>query len=169
MPEPVVPTLPHFRQRAALAAIVIIAVVGFIVLAAVLHIVTAYAGLLLFWYWGILDDADMRKLPSALLGALLGVGTAWLLQLAGGSHDAAALIAVLVFIVVAIFVQVTELAPIAINRCFMLFLTVAAAPLLQAKQNFAAVEAAVLFGAVYFGLIVFLLSRLQGKAATPET
>lgn len=150
-------------RRGGLAAIVVVVVVGFILLANAVHLGPAYAGLLYFWYWVVIEEAKPRAMPSSLLGALLGVGTAALLQWAVLSHQPIAIIGVLVLIVAAIVVDVMKLLPFAINGCFMLFLTVASAPLIQGSENFVTVVEAMLLAAVYFGLIVLALGWLQRR------
>ena len=156
-------TEPVQERRGVLAAIVIVVVVGFILLAGALRIAPAYAGLLFFWYWAAIQDAKPRAMPSSLLGALLGVGTAALLQAAVGSHQPISIVAVLILIVVAIAVDVMRLLPFAINACFMLFLTIASAPLIQGHENFAVVVESILLSAVYFGVIVLLMGWLQAR------
>lgn len=163
MPEPGVQ--PASDRRGSLAAIVVVAVVGFILLAHALHLDPAYAGLLYFWYWAVVEDAKPRAMPSSLLGALLGVGTASLLQMAVRSHDPIGIVGVLLLIVAAVVVDVMKLLPFAINACFMLFLTLASAPLIQGSENFVAVVEAILLAAVYFGLIVLALGWLQTRGS----
>jgi len=106
-------------------------------------------------------------MPSSLLGALLGVGTAALLQAAMRSHQPVAIVAVLILIVVAIAADVMRLVPFAINACFMLFLTIASAPLIQGHEDFVVVVESILLSALYFGAIVLLMGWLQARSARP--
>ena len=161
MPDTVVQSAPE--RRGGLAAIVIVAVVGFILLAHALHLDPAYAGLLYFWYWAVIGEAKLRAMPSSLLGALLGVGMAALLQWAVQSHQPVAIIGVLVLIVVAVVVDVMRLLPFAINGCCMLFLTTASAPLIQRGENFTIVVEVILLAAAYFALIVMALGWLKAR------
>jgi len=161
MPDPLVQPAPE--RRGALAAIVVVAVVGFILLAHALHLDPAYAGLLYFWYWAVIGEAKLRAMPSSLVGALLGVGMAALLQGALLSHQPVAIVGVLLLIVAAVVVDVMRLLPFAINGCCMLFLTIASAPLIQRGENFTIVVEAIVLAAVYFGSIVALLGWLQAK------
>ncbi len=149
--------------RGPLAAIVIVAVAGYILLAHALRLDPAYAGLLYFWYWAVVEEAGLPAMPSSLLGALLGVGTAALLQSAIRSHQPVEIIGVLLLIVAAIVADVMKLMPFAINPCFMLFLTIASAPLIQGRENFVAVIEAILLAAAYFGMIVFLLGMFRQR------
>jgi hypothetical protein len=161
MPDTVVQAAPE--RRGGLAAIVVVAVAGFILLAHALHLDPAYAGLLYFWYWAVIGKAKMRAMPSSLVGGLLGVGMAALLQWAVQSHQPVAIIGVLLLIVVAIVVDVMRLLPFAINGCCMLFLTIASAPLIQGHENLVVVVEAILLAAAYFGLIVAVLGWLQAR------
>ena len=164
MSEPLSSDRAPIRDRAVLATVVLVAVVGFIVLAAVLRVEVGYAGLLFFWYWAGIRDAKFAAMPPILVGACLGIGTAWLLQVATESHHGVLLAAVLLLIVSAIYIQVMDLAPGAINLSYMLFLTVAAAPLLQREEVMPAMVGAVLLAAVYFGAIVAIMTALQARA-----
>ena len=161
MPDPTPHPAPE--RRGGLAAIVVVAVVGFILLTHALHLDPAYAGLLYFWYWAVIGEAKPRAMPSSLLGALLGVGMAALLQWAVRSHQPVAIIGVLLLIVAAVVVDVMRLLPSAINGCCMLFLTIACAPLIQHGENFLIVVEAILLAAAYFGSIVVALGWLQAK------
>jgi hypothetical protein len=161
MPDPTPHPAPE--RRGGLAAIVVVAVVGFILLAHALHLDPTYAGLVYFWYWAVIGEAKPRAMPSSLLGALLGVGMAALLQYAVRSHQPIEIVGVLLLIVAAVVVDVMRLLPFAINGCCMLFLTIACAPLLQGSENFVLVVEAILLAAVYFGLIVVALVWLQAR------
>ena len=161
-------TEPAQKRRGILATIVIVVVVGFILLAGALRIEPAYAGLLFFWYWAAIQDAKPKAMPSSLLGALLGVGTAALLQAAMRSHQPVAIVAVLILIVVAIAADVMRLLPFAINACFMLFLTIASAPLIQSHEDFVVVVESILLSALYFGAIVLLMGWLLARSARPR-
>jgi hypothetical protein len=153
-------------QSAMLAAIVVIAVAGFILIGHALRLGPAYAGLLFFWYWAAIDKARFGAMPAALIGSLGGTCTAWLLQIFAHQHNLVGLCAVLIFIVVAIFIQIAELMPIAINIPFMLFLTACGAPLLQERENFPAVLSAIVLSALYFGSIVLAVTSLPRGAGT---
>ncbi len=111
----------------------------------------------------MIGEAKPRAMPSSLLGALLGVGMAALLQWAVRSHQPIEIVGVLLLIVAAVVVDVMRLLPFAINGCCMLFLTIACAPLLQGSENFVLVVEAILLAAVYFGLIVVALVWLQAR------
>lgn len=149
------------------AVIVIAAVIGFIALEAVLGLTTGYAGLLFFWYWGTAGKAELGTMPPALIGALGGTGTAWLLQYFAETHNNIGLIVTLLFIVVAIAIQVLDRVPIMFNPPFMLFLTVLAAPLLQMHENFGRAVASILLAALYFSGIVLAVTLLRRRSAAP--
>ena len=161
-PQAAVP--PDNKPGYPVVVLVILAVFGFIVLEAVLGLTTGYAGLLFFWYWGTAGKAELGTMLPTLIGALGGTATAWLLQYFAESHNNTGLIIVLLFIVVAIAIQVLDRLPILFNPPFMLFLTVLAAPLLQMHENFGRIVASILLAVLYFGGIVLVVTRLQRRA-----
>ena len=138
---------------------VVIAIAGFVAVGYTLAITPLYAGFLLLWFWATVGQASFPALPSIISGAVAGTATAWLLQYCVQAYGAAGLYAVLVLIIVAIFVQIMNWAPLVINAPYMLFLTVTAAPLLQGGEDFRMVIAAILASAAYFAGIVFVGQR----------
>jgi hypothetical protein len=117
-----------------------------------------FASFTLLWYWATVENAQFNKLPHSLLGALVGVGLAWQMQLSlahfGGTNG---LIIGLVPIIIALFIVIMNWVPIAINGSAMLFLTVLGAPAFAAvKLNFAELIEAIILGAIYFAIVVWL-------------
>ena len=86
----------------------------------------------------------------------------------GAVHGGLAGVApVLVLIIAAIYAQLRGWLPLIINRPYMLYLTVMAAPLLQAGESFAHVMAAIAAAALYFGGIVTvgrMIAARRGQA-----
>jgi len=133
---------------------VVALVAGFIALGFLLGLTPLYAGFLLLWYWGSVDMIDGKALLPLLIGACAGTATAWLLQYGAVQGGLAGVAPVLVLIVAAIYCQLRGWLPLLINRPYMLYLTVMAAPLLQAGESFAHVMAAIVAATLYFGGIV---------------
>lgn len=113
-----------------------------------------YAGFLLLWYWGSVDMVERKALLPLLVGACGGTATAWLLQYSAVHGGLVGVAPVLCLIIAAIYCQLRRWLPLLINRPYMLYLTVMAAPLLQAGENFAHVMAAIVAATLYFGGIV---------------
>lgn len=133
---------------------VVLLIAGFIALGLVLGLTPLYAGFLLLWYWGSIDGVEGGALAPLLVGAIGGTATAWLLQYGAVQGGLIGVLAVLALIVAAIYAQLRGWLPLLINRPYMLYLTVMAAPLLQAGESFAHVMAAIVAATLYFGGIV---------------
>lgn len=138
----------------------LIAVAGFIALAGVLAIVPLYGGFTMLWYWATVDKLDFRMAPASIIGAIAGTGSAWALQQAGALHSDLGTGVLVAGILLAVLLQILQRATLVINSSFMLFLTICGAPALQLGEDFRQVIASILLGAVYFGVIVWLLNTV---------
>lgn len=103
----------------------------------------------------------MKQWPQSVLGAFVGLGLAWQSHWLPAQFGTPGLIAGLVVIVVALYIQIVNWVPIAINRSAMLFLTVLAAPILLEKLDPLEMAKAIGLGALYFGAIVKVLTMLS--------
>ena len=77
----------------------------------------------------------------------------------------------LLVMVAAIYLQVINIIPLLFNASAMLFLTVAAAPLIQLKVNFINLGIATVVGGLFFAgfieAVKWIATRLMTPAATP--
>lgn len=146
---------------------VVVLIIGYIALGTALGLVPLYAGFLLLWYFGAIDVLEPGALPALAIGALCGTGTAFLLQQGLAMYGPAGTLPVLALIVFAVFCQLVGWLPLAINRAYMLYLTVMAAPLLQTHERFAPVFAAIVVATVYFGGIVLIGRRIAASRQQP--
>lgn len=143
-------------QAAVVTGGVVLLIAGFIALGFLFGLTPLYAGFLLLWYWASVDMVEGKALLPLLVGACSGTATAWLLQYGAVQGGLAGVAPVLGLIVAAIYFQLRGWLPLLINRPYMLYLTVMAAPLLQADESFAHVMAAIVAATLYFGGIVNL-------------
>ena len=109
----------------------IITIVGIAVIAGwifiglkLLGISSFFASFLFFWYWAAVEEADLKQWPQSALGALVGLALAWQSHWLAGEFGTQGLIAGLIVIVIAVYIQIMNWVPLAINRSAMLFLTV---------------------------------------------
>ncbi len=144
---------------------VVLLIAGFIALGLLLGLTPLYAGFLLLWYWGSVDMVARKALAPLLIGACGGTATAWLLQYGAVHGGLAGVAPVLGLIVAAIYFQLRGWLPLLINRPYMLYLTVMAAPLLQAGESFAHVMASIALATLYFGGIVTLGQIIAARRA----
>lgn len=161
----------HAAMPLGTAAVVtfglVLVIAGYIALGSALGLVPLYAGFLLVWYFGAIDLLEPGALPAVAVGALCGTGTAYLLQQGLALYGPAGTLPVLALIVLALFCQLVGWLPLAINRAYMLYLTVMAAPLLQAQEDFVPVFAAIVVATIYFGGIALIARRLSAARQQP--
>jgi hypothetical protein len=163
------PQLP-LGQAAIVTLGVIVVIAGFVALGAWLHVTPLYAGFLLLWAWSALHELSMQALPGALIGALTGAGMSFLLQTGAATGNTALIIAALLLMVAALFLVVAGRAALACNQSTMLFITVLNAPVIQAGEDFRQVIVAIALGAVWFGIVAWVISRIvPAPAAAPAS
>jgi hypothetical protein len=156
------PTPPTPVGGLIITIVVVIAVIGWILLGVkLLGISSFFASFLFFWYWAAVEDADLKQWLQSALGALLGLALAWQSHWLAGQFGTQGLITGLVVIVVAIYLQIMNWVPWAINRSAMLFLTVLAAPVILDKLDPFETAKAIALSALYFGGIVKLATMFS--------
>lgn len=142
--------------------VVVIALIGWIFLGIkLLAISSFFASFLFFWYWAAVEEADLKQWPQSTIGAVVGLALAWQSHWLPAQFGTPGLIAGLLVIVIALYVQIMNWVPLAINRSAMLFLTVLAAPALLDKLDPVEMAKAIGLGALYFGGIVKLVTMLS--------
>ena len=153
------PTVPKISWWTGfqLLMFVVFGVAGWVVLGGpVVGPASLFASFLLLWYWATVEKADFKRLTATILGALVGVALAWQLKVLSTMYGGWGLGVALLVVVLAIYVQIMNWIPIAVNANAMLFLTVVAAPALLTSVDFTKLAMAVVLGAVYFAILVYL-------------
>ena len=145
-------------------AIVVVAIVAWAIIGTALFSeVSLFGGFLMLWHWANLEQLEIKRLPSALAGALVGIALAWqVVYLTGIMGSAGTLIGLLIMIA-AIYLQVINALPFLFNTAAMLYLTVAAAPLIQLKIDFVELAMATVVGGLFFGLFVAAVKRIAAS------
>ncbi len=137
--------------------LVVGAIVGWIVIGTkALGIVSFFASFLFLWYWAAVEQADFKQWPQCVIGALIGLGLAWQSAYLPAHFGTGGMIAGISILLIAIYVQIMNWVPIAINRAAMLYLTVLGAPALLSKLNVTETALAIIGGAVFFAGVVKL-------------
>ena len=151
--------------------IAVVIIVAWIVLNfSLLHLkeTSLVGGFLLLYYWANNGQLDIKQLPSAIIGALVGIGIAWVLYYSTVNQSTQVLIAGLALLVLALYLDVIKAVPAVVNTSTMLYLTVAAAPLVQLKVDWQELVIATVVGGLFFGLVIEGLKRLAARFA-PST
>ncbi len=147
-----------------IVAIVVVAIVAWVALGSTLFSdVTLFGGFLLLWHWANLEHLEIRRMPATIAGALVGIALAWQVIYLSGIMGTNGLILGLLIMIAAIYLQVINAVPFLFNPAAMLFLTVAAAPLIQLKVDFAELAVATVVGGVFFGAFVEALKRIAAR------
>jgi hypothetical protein len=129
---------------------------------------TLVGAFLFLWYWANNEQLQVNRLVPAMLGALVGIGIAWLLWYAPQTYGGAGLAAGLGALILALYLDVTKTLAIAVNASTMLFLTLAAAPLVQKVVDWPELVLSTVLGGLFFAGAVYGLQKLAAKfASTP--
>lgn len=144
--------------------IVVVAVVAWAIIGTALFSdLTLFGGFLLLWHWANLEALEIKRLPATIAGALVGIALAWQVVYLTTQMGTNGTILGLLIMIAAIYLQVINVLPFLFNAAAMLFLTVAAAPLVQLKVNFAELALATVVGGLFFGVFVEAIKRIAAK------
>ena len=159
---------PPLAMGVAITAVVAFAVISWVVLGAyILHLPSYFAAFLLTWYWASVQKSDFTRLPSAILGALCGLGLAWAMRSLSGAFGMVGLAVAAVLIALAVLADIQAWMPLVVNPCTFLFLTVASIPPIIQVANFIEIAGSLLIGTGYLSLIVWIalaVDRIRQKA-----
>ena len=127
----------------------------------VLGVGMSYLGFLFLLYWaGIMRQSAKEFLP-ALLGALSGVGLAWLLVAAPSVFGSIAQYAGIAIMVAVVFVYLREEARLVANNATMLYLIFATVPELDVARNVVTMAKSISISAAYMGITAILVHRIR--------
>jgi len=147
-----------------IVAIVLVAVVAWVIIGTALFSdVSLFGAFLLLWHWANLEALEIKRLPATIAGALVGIALAWQVIYLTTIMGSNGTILGLLIMVAAIYLQVINVLPFLFNAAAMLFLTVAAAPLIQLKINFIELALATVVGGLFFGLFVEAIKRIAAR------
>ena len=162
------PDKPSLVFGSTIFGIVVLAVIGWIMLGGVaLGLTSLYAGFLFLWYWGEVEGAETGRFLTSLVGAVCGIGLAWILQAFPVTFGMTGTVAAILLVLIAVYAHILKLLPFVINSATMLFLTVAAAPIILNQSDFTEVLASASLGAIFFGCVVFTAKRLSSRSNQP--
>ena len=152
----------------AITAIVMVLIVGWIALAlGVLKLTdTTLVGAFMFlWYWANNEQLRFDRLVPAMLGSLVGIGIAWFLVYGAQHYGGPGLTAALALLVLALYLDVIKALPLLVNTATMLFVTLAAAPLIQLHVDWIELVISTVAGGAFFAGAVFALQKLAARFA----
>jgi hypothetical protein len=126
-----------------------------------------WVGFLFLLCWGGIEQMKLEKLPSCIVGALLGLALCYGLQALPASMGPVGWVLVGGAILASVYCLIMGWWPIAVNNTTMLFLTVGTIPVVQAGTGFPKLFPALGIGVAYFAglgwLVQLLMQRSAGK------
>lgn len=122
-------------------------------------------GFMLLWFWANNGQLEIRRLAPAIVGSVVGIGVAWLLVYAPTHFGGAGLALGLAALLLALYLDIIKTVPMLVNNATMLFITLAAAPLIQLRVNWVELILSTVVGGLFFGLAVEALKRIAARFA----
>lgn len=155
-----------------IVAIVVVAIIGWAILgSAIVDELSLFGGFLMLWHYANIEQLDIKRLPAALLGALVGLVLAWQVVYLSQAYGSTGMIIGLLIMVAGVYLQIINVLPLFFNAAAMLFLTVAAAPLIQLKVNWINLGISIVVGGIFFAVFIeavkWIATKLMAPAATP--
>lgn len=123
-----------------------------------------FGGYLMLWYWANVEQLSVRRLPAALAGAMVGIGLAWVLVYGPTHFGTSGLVVGLLLLLFALYLDILKAVPLLVNASTMLYVTVAAAPLVQLKVDWIELILATLGGGLFFAGFVEAVKWIAQKA-----
>ncbi len=122
-------------------------------------------GFLMLWYWANNEQLQIKRLPAAIIGAVVGIGLGWALVYGTVNYGTTGLIAALLLLILALYLDIIKAVPLVVNTSTMLYVTIAAAPLVQLHVDWLELVLSTVIGGLFFGLAVEGLQRLAARFA----
>jgi hypothetical protein len=166
-PPPATPPSPKPLAGVGVAAAVVIAIAGWLAVGgSLLSEASLFGGLLMLWYWANIEQLALRRLPSAIFGALVGIGLAWGMFYGATHYGPSGLAIGLLLLIAAIYIDILKVLPMFVNAATMLYSIIAAAPLVQLKVNWIELCLATIGGGLFFGAFVGAVGWLGRKLSS---
>ncbi len=151
----------------AILGIVLVLIVAWIAIGLqVLHIhdTALVGGFLMLWYWANNEQLQFKRLPAAIIGALVGIGLGWFLIYGTMTYGNTGLVVGLLLLILALYLDIIKAVPLVVNTSTMLYVTIAAAPLVQLHVDWMELVISTVVGGIFFGLVVEGLQRLAARS-----
>ena len=150
----------------AILVIVLVLIIAWIVIGLqFLQPTTLVGGFLMLWYWANNELLQLKRLPAAIIGAVVGIGLGWFLIYGAEHYGTMGATAAVLLLVLALYLDIIKAVPLVVNTSTMLYVTIAAAPLVQLHVNWTELVLSTVIGGLFFGLAVEGLQRLAARFA----
>jgi hypothetical protein len=160
------PPAPTPIAGIGVAFVVVIAIVGWVMVGTTfLSEASIFGGFLIFLYWAKFEHLNPRRLPNAILGALVGIGISWVTFYGETYYGGAGFAVGMALLVLAIYLDIIEAAPLVVNTSTMFFSIITAAPLVKLEVNWIELCTATVGGGLFFGGFLSVVMWVGTKVA----
>ena len=167
--EPAVAAAPPGPVAGLVVLLIVLGlIVAWIVLGTqLLHIqdTSLVGGFMMLWYWANNEQLEFGRLPAAIIGAVVGIGLAWFLVYGAVHYGTTGLTVAVLLLIFALYLDIIKAVPLIVNTSTMLFVTLAAAPLVQLHVDWIELVLSTVVGGLFFGLVVEGLKRAAARFA----
>jgi hypothetical protein len=157
---------PTLAQALLLLLGIAVSTVAYAALNAAVKSQELYIGFFFLFYWGGIQKADLKLLPSSAAGGFLGLSLGLLLQALEarlGPTTGAAIFVALIAVLLAIYL--CQRLRFVINDAMLLLLTVATIAHVQAHADFRGLFASLAIAVGFFGALFWAVSVLSARRA----
>ena len=164
--QPVAAAPPTPIAGLAILAIVLVLIAAWLAIGLqFLQETSLVGGFLMLWYWANNEQLQFKRLPAAIIGAVVGIGLGWALVYGTVNYGTPGLTAAVLLLILALYLDIIKAVPLVVNTSTMLYVTIAAAPLVQLHVDWVELVLSTVVGGLFFGLAVEGLQRLAAKYA----
>ncbi|MFM5884790.1 MAG: hypothetical protein ACKOQ3_05605 [Novosphingobium sp.] len=125
-------------------------------------------GFMLLWYWANNGQLEIARFPAALIGSVTGIGIAWFLVYGPAHMGGLGIALALGALLLGLYLDITKLAPMIVNNATMLFVTLAAAPLIQLKVDWVQLLLSTVLGGLFFAATIEGIKRIAARFTPPD-
>ena len=147
-------------------AALVVALTGYVAGGVSLGLEALFAGSVLLFYWAGVEHFKMNMLLAVVTGSLGGLANGALfvvMQPFVGEGIAAVMgLGALLF---AVYCLILKWLPLLFNQAYMLMLTVTLAPPILHEAKFMEMAAAIIYSAVFWGGLVYILNLVKDRRA----
>jgi len=142
---------------------VVVVVGAYVGLNMALGITEGWAGFLFLLCWSMIEKSSMDRFAHALVGALIGAGTAALMKLGPAMMGPAGMALFLGAVLLLIYAIVMGWFALGVNTTTMVFLTVGTIPYVEQGAEPAGIFLGIASGAVFFGALGLIAAQVSKR------
>lgn len=158
-------TAPTPLKGLLILLVVVVGIAAYIGFAYSLGLTILYGGFFFAFYWTGLKGAALAEFWPSVIGAMGGIGLAWLLHILPAQYGAAGSAVAIGLVLLSVYLLIMGWLGLFINQAFMLFLTVATIPKIQTPDEMMRMIWALLAAAALLGSTVLTVQRIQARKA----